>query len=81
MVSVHHPVDRTRSVKTSPSAINPRSRQPCFGPIDEHNDVVGGQVSVIGVTHAVIVGFMHYEVWNLEAVHANVVACSGCPLW
>ena len=30
----------------------------------EHNDLVGWQVSVLGTTYAVVVGFMLWNVWN-----------------
>ena len=30
----------------------------------EHNDLIGWQITVLGTTYAVIVGFMLYAVWN-----------------
>jgi hypothetical protein len=37
-----------------------------------HNDIVGWQITVIGTTYAVIVGFMLYAVWgNFQAAEAN----------
>jgi hypothetical protein len=39
----------------------------------EHNDVIGWQLSVLGTTYAVILGFMLYAVWtNFEAADLNV---------
>jgi Protein of unknown function (DUF4239) len=41
----------------------------------EHNDIVGWQVSVVGTTYAVIIGFMLYAVWtDFEAAKVNVDA-------
>lgn len=41
----------------------------------EHNDIVGWQVSVVGMTYAVVIGFMLYAVWtDFEAARANVDA-------
>jgi hypothetical protein len=39
----------------------------CFWPDSqrrEHNDIIGWQVSVLGTTYAVIIGFMLYAVWS-----------------
>ena len=30
----------------------------------DHNDIIGWQVSVLGTTYAVIIGFMLYAVWT-----------------
>lgn len=30
----------------------------------DHNDIIGWQVSVLGTTYAVIMGFMLYAVWT-----------------
>ncbi len=39
----------------------------------EHNDQIGWQLSVLGTTYAVILGFMLYAVWtNFGAAEANV---------
>jgi Protein of unknown function (DUF4239) len=39
----------------------------------EHNDQIGWQLSVLGTTYAVILGFMLYAVWtNFAAAEANV---------
>ena len=39
----------------------------------EHNDQIGWQLSVLGTTYAVILGFMLYAVWtNFEAAESNV---------
>jgi Protein of unknown function (DUF4239) len=41
----------------------------------QHNDIVGWQVSVVGMTYAVIIGFMLYAVWNnFEVADANASA-------
>jgi hypothetical protein len=40
-----------------------------------HNDIIGWQVSVIGTTYAVIIGFMLYAVWTtFELADANATA-------
>jgi hypothetical protein len=39
----------------------------------EHNDVIGWQLSILGTTYAVILGFMLYAVWtNFGAADLNV---------
>ena len=41
----------------------------------EHNDIVGWQVTVVGTTYAVIIGFMLFAVWtDFEAARANAGA-------
>jgi hypothetical protein len=41
----------------------------------QHNDIVGWQVSVVGMTYAVIIGFMLYAVWtDFEAAQTNADA-------
>lgn len=41
----------------------------------EHNDIVGWQVTVVGTTYAVIIGFMLFAVWtDFEAAQANAGA-------
>ncbi len=41
----------------------------------EHNDLIGWQVTVIGTTYAVIIGFMLYAVWtNFQAADGNAEA-------
>lgn len=41
----------------------------------QHNDIVGWQVSVVGMTYAVIIGFMLYAVWNnFQVAEANADA-------
>src|ERR1700757_2126848 len=42
-----------------------------------HNDLIGWQLSILGTTYAVIVGFMLYAVWNnfgLAEVNADTEA-------
>lgn len=41
----------------------------------QHNDIVGWQISVIGTTYAVIIGFMLYAVWgNFQVAESNTDA-------
>src|SRR5207248_1844363 len=41
----------------------------------QHNDLIGWQVTVIGTTYAVIIGFMLYAVWtNFELADGNAEA-------
>ncbi|MGH9685411.1 MAG: hypothetical protein ACRD4S_17590 [Candidatus Acidiferrales bacterium] len=38
-----------------------------FWPLGQHreqNDIIGWQISVLGTTYAVIIGFMLYAVWT-----------------
>src|SRR5208283_1343739 len=40
----------------------------------EHNDQIGWQLSILGTTYAVILGFMLYAVWtNFGAAESNVL--------
>ncbi len=43
-----------------------------------HNDLIGWQLSILGTTYAVILGFMLYAVWtNFETATANVELEAG----
>jgi hypothetical protein len=45
----------------------------------DHNDIIGWQVSVLGTTYAVIVGFMLYAVWsNFQAAEINADNEANC---
>lgn len=47
----------------------------------EHNDLIGWQVTVLGTTYAVIVGFMLYAVWTaFQVANGNVEAEANCLL-
>lgn len=51
------------------NALWPRERRKA------HNDLIGWQLTVLGTTYAVIVGFMLYTVWtNFEAANENAEA-------
>ena len=44
-----------------------------------HNEITGWQISVLGTTYAVIMGFMLFAVWSdFEAAERNVEAEAGC---
>ncbi|HEY0703651.1 MAG TPA: hypothetical protein VGD60_12870 [Candidatus Acidoferrales bacterium] len=53
-----------------------------FWPIPQrrdHNDIIGWQVSVLGTTYAVIIGFMLYAVWtSFEAAELNADGEANC---
>lgn len=45
----------------------------------EHNDIIGWQVSVLGTTYAVIIGFMLYAVWTtLQTADSNADGEANC---
>jgi hypothetical protein len=45
----------------------------------DHNDIIGWQVSVLGTTYAVIIGFMLYAVWTtLQSAEINADAEANC---
>jgi hypothetical protein len=45
----------------------------------DHNDIIGWQVSVLGTTYAVIIGFMLYAVWTtLQTAEINADAEANC---
>jgi hypothetical protein len=45
----------------------------------EHNDIIGWQVSVLGTTYAVIIGFMLYAVWTtLQSAEINADGEANC---
>ncbi len=45
----------------------------------EHNDIIGWQVSVLGTTYAVIIGFMLYAVWtSFQVAELNADAEANC---
>ena len=45
----------------------------------DHNDIIGWQVSVLGTTYAVIVGFMLYAVWTtLQSAEINADGEANC---
>lgn len=45
----------------------------------DHNDIIGWQVSVLGTTYAVIMGFMLYAVWtSFRAADINADAEANC---
>jgi hypothetical protein len=45
----------------------------------DHNDIIGWQVSVLGTTYAVIIGFMLYAVWStLQSAEINADAEANC---
>ena len=45
----------------------------------EHNDIIGWQVSVLGTTYAVIIGFMLYAVWTtLQTADINADDEANC---
>jgi hypothetical protein len=49
------------------------------GPRRDHNDIIGWQVSVLGTTYAVIVGFMLYAVWTtLQSAEINADGEANC---
>jgi hypothetical protein len=44
-----------------------------------HNDLIGWQITVLGTTYAVVIGFMLYAVWTtFELASANVEAEANC---
>lgn len=46
-----------------------------------HNDLIGWQVTVVGTTYAVIIGFMLYTVWtNFQVAEGNAEAEANCLL-
>lgn len=45
----------------------------------DHNDIIGWQVSVLGTTYAVIIGFMLYAVWTtLQSAEINADGEANC---
>jgi len=45
----------------------------------EHNEIIGWQVSVLGTTYAVIIGFMLYAVWTtLQSAEINADGEANC---
>ena len=45
----------------------------------DHNDIIGWQVSVLGTTYAVIMGFMLYAVWtSYQSAEINADAEANC---
>ena len=45
----------------------------------DHNDIIGWQVSVLGTTYAVIIGFMLYAVWTtLQSAEINADSEANC---
>jgi hypothetical protein len=45
----------------------------------DHNDIIGWQVSVLGTTYAVVIGFMLYAVWTtFQAAELNADSESNC---
>jgi len=45
----------------------------------DHNDIIGWQVSVLGTTYAVIIGFMLYAVWTtLQTAEINADGEANC---
>src|SRR5690242_19450223 len=44
-----------------------------------HNDLIGWQITVLGTTYAVVVGFMLYAVWTaFELADGNAEAEANC---
>ena len=45
----------------------------------DHNDIIGWQVSVLGTTYAVVIGFMLYAVWTTyQTAEANADSEANC---
>ncbi len=45
----------------------------------QHNDLIGWQITVLGTTYAVVVGFMLYAVWtNFELASGNAEGEANC---
>jgi len=45
----------------------------------QHNDLIGWQITVLGTTYAVVLGFMLYAVWtNFELADGNAEAEANC---